>query len=127
MNIFKLGLLLISSIGFGYGIEQVVTSGQTPNTDGYNYDYMENHCFNGELFLDHMLEDLSEEDQLIVQAKIDELLAFYDVTLEELYENYEIRYDFMNDLMTFLDENEIDYHHNYYDDEDGWHTGMGMH
>ena len=78
-----------------------------------------------------MLEDLTDEELILVQGKIDELLVTYSITLEELNDDYDVRYDFMNDLMNFLEENEIDFHnyggyHNH-DEEDGWHGGMGMH
>lgn len=133
MNIFKIGLALLTGLGFGFGVDKVADTEMFPNpndNEGY-YWHMEESCHGDGDFLEHMLDDLSDEELVLVQGKIDELLVEYAVTLEELNDDYDVRYDFMNDLMDFLDENGIDYHnhdsyHNH-DEEDGWHGGMGMH
>jgi hypothetical protein len=131
MNIIKIGLVLLTGLGFGFGVDKVADTEIFPNdNDGY-YWHMEEGCHGDGDFLEHMLDDLSDEELVLVQGKIDELLVEYAVTLEELNDDYDVRYDFMNDLMDFLDENGIDYHnHDGYhdhDEEDGWHGGMGMH
>ena len=131
MNILKIGLILFTSAGIGFGAERI---SNTVSGDNYNSLYHQNylhmgyeeHCGNDEDFLSHMLEDLSEEDLIIVNAKIDELLLTYDTTLEELFNNAEVRYDFMADLMDFLETNEIDYH-NHYEDGNGFYGMGGMH
>lgn len=139
MNIFKIGLILLTGAGFGFGFDKLADSEIIPtNQDrpyGHMYEYEDysygGFCHGNEDFLEHMLEDLSETEKVIVQTKIDELLLEYSITLEELNDDYNVRFDFMNDLMDFLEENDIDYHnhggyHNH-DDEDEWHHGMGMH
>jgi len=103
--------------------------------DDEYYEHMGGQgCHDDRDFLEHMLEDLTDEELLLVQGKIDELLVEYLITIEELNDDYNVRYDFMNDLMDFLDENEIDYYnhggirdYDDHDDEYGWHGGMGMH
>jgi hypothetical protein len=143
MNIFKIGLVLFTGAGFGFGVEKLADTEMFPN-DNDGYGHMEEEGYYGHMsdggchgdgdFLEHMLEDLTDEELILVQAKIDELLVTYSITLEELNDDYDVRYDFMNDLMDFLEENDIDYHnhsgiHDHYnqDDEDGWYGGMGMH
>jgi hypothetical protein len=141
MYILKMGLVLLTGAGLGFGVDKVSESETfTNDSELYNghveeegyYEHMgELGCHRDGEFLEHMLDDLTEEDLILVQGKIDELLVEYSITLEELNDDYDVRYDFMNDLMDFLYENEIDYHnHGGYSDyaeEDGWHGGMGMH
>jgi len=130
MNILKLGLLLITGAGFGFGIDKLADTEILPNDDQQYYGHMVGESCHGddELF-EHLLENLSEEEIVLVQGKIDELLLKYDVTLDSLDDDFDTRFDFMDDLMVFLDENEIDYHnHGYYNDYDeNWGHGMGMH
>ena len=151
MYILKMGLILLTGAGFGFGVDKLANTQIAPNdNDGY-YGHMDEEdgyyghmteedgyyghmggygCHgDGELF-EHMLEDLSDEELLLVQGKIDELLVTYSITLEELNDDYDVRFNFMIDLMDFLEENEIDFHSQggyHYDDEDDWHGGMGMH
>jgi hypothetical protein len=133
MNLIKIGLVLITGAGFGFGVDKLADTEVFTTSEENFYEHMEEGCHSDVDFIEHMLDDLSEEDLALVQAKIDELLVDYDITLEELYDDYEVRYDFMNDLMDFLEENEIEYHyhggyHDHHDDEDDdWHGGMGMH
>ena len=142
MYILKIGLVLLTGAGFGLGVDKLANNeiftkdsdgyyGHMTEEDGY-YGHMGGFgCHDdGELF-EHMLEDLTDEELLLVQGKIDELLVTYSITLEELNDDYDVRYDFMNDLMDFLEENEIDFH-NYGGDQDSdeqnsWNGGMGMH
>lgn len=129
--ILKLGLTLLLGAGFGLGLNQV-RENEIFHTDTEFYEETKEteYCHNeGELFT-HMLDDLSEEERLIVEEKIDELLIKYDVSLEELYNNRDIHNDFMDELMTFFDEEGIDHHYNnHYDDYDRHNYGghMGMH
>ncbi|MGS0972258.1 MAG: hypothetical protein ACVCEJ_03310 [Candidatus Izemoplasmataceae bacterium] len=119
--IFKLGLTLLLGASFGLGLNQVRQSEIFhTDTEFYEENSETGYCHNeGEVFT-HMLDNLSEEERLIVEEKIDELLIKYDVSLEELYNNRDIHYDFMDELMTFLDEEGIDYHYNnHYDDYEG--------
>mgnify|MGYP000188309769 FL=1 len=123
MNILKIGLILLTGAGFGFGVDKLAGIEASPNTTDTYYGHMdESYCHGDGDFLEHMLEDLSAEDLVLVQAKIDGLLIQYDVTLDELYDNYEVRYDFMNDLMIFLEDNQIDFHNH-----QEFHGGMGMH
>lgn len=132
MNIIKIGLVLLTGAGFGFGVDKLADTEVLANDNDVYYGHMgEYGCHeDGELF-EHMLEDLTDEELLLVQGKIDELLVTYSITLEELNDDFDVRYDFMNDLMEFLEINEINYynHRGYhdYDDEDGWRGGMGMH
>lgn len=132
MNIIKIGFVLLTGAGLGFGVDKLAENGAIPSEQETYYDhFQEGYCHGETNFFEHMLEDLSEEDAILVQTKIDELLIAYEITLEELNDDYEIRYAFMSELMDFLEENEIDYYghggfHNH-DDENGWHGGMGMH
>jgi len=130
MNILKLGLLLITGAGFGFGIDKLADTEILPNDDQQYYGHIASEtCHGDDEFFERLLENLNEDEIVLVQGKIDELLLKYDVTLEDLHDDFEIRFDFMSDLMTFLDENEIDYHnHGYYNEYDeNWGRGMGMH
>jgi hypothetical protein len=147
----RIGLVLLAGAGLGFGADRIGDTQMFSNDgDGY-YEYMDEDSYYGHMggdsyyghmrgeyrhndgdFLEHMLEDLTVEEQGLVQEKVDQLLIDYAITLEELYDNYDVRYEFMNDLMEFLDLNGIDYHNHggfdhYNDDENGWHGGMGMH
>ena len=132
MNILKIGLVLMTGLGFGFGVEKLAGADVLPNDSETYYGHMEEgYCHSDGDFLDHMLEDLTDEELILVQAKIDELLLTYSITLEELNDDFEVRDDFMNDLMVFLDDNNIEYHNHgaFHDDADAeyWHGGMGMH
>ena len=142
MYILKIGLVLLTGAGFGFGVDKLSNTDMfTNDNDGYYGHMTEEYGYDGhmggygchddgELF-EHMLEDLTDEELILVQGKIDELLVTYSITLEELNDDYDVRYDFMNDLMDFLEENEIDFHnfggYHDYDEEDSWHGGMRMH
>lgn len=135
MNIFKIGLILLTGVGYGFGVDKLADTEIFPiDNEGYghmgeygNYGYIDGQdCHGDSDFIEHMLDDLSAETVLLVQAKIDELLVEYSITFEELNDDYDVRYNFMNDLMDFFDENGINYH-NFHHDEDGWYGGMGMH
>lgn len=131
MNIIKIGLVLLTGAGFGFGVDRLADTELLVNDNDEYYGHMEEGCHGDEDFLEHMLEDLSEEEVIVVQGKIDELLVTYEITIEELNDDYDIRYDFMNDLMDFLEDNDIEYHnhggYHDHDEEDGWYGGMGMH
>jgi len=136
MNILRIGFLLLSGVGFGFGVNNLVdTETYTKENESNEYFYQDfavNYgglCHRNEEFFDHMLYDLSDTDQAIVQAKIEELLVEYSISLEELSDDYKVRIDLMNDLMIFLLEEEIDIsnHGRFfdYDEVDDWHRGMG--
>ena len=144
MNILKVGLMILLGVGFGFGVDKVVNAEVSPidevsqNTEASPNDEVDyyghmggGYCFDDGDFIEHMLADLTDEELVLVQGKIDELLIEYAITLDELNDDYQVRYDFMDDLMNFLDENNIVYHnHRGFDDhidEDVWHGGMGMH
>ncbi|MEC9485841.1 MAG: hypothetical protein UMR38_08270 [Candidatus Izemoplasma sp.] len=133
MNLVKIMLVLFTGAGFGFGIDQINHTETDPINEETRSIYEEEsycHRFSDESFLDHMLEGLTEEEQTLVNAKIDELLVSYDTTLEALYDDFELRHDFMFDLMTYLEDNNIDYHygesyHDRYNDDD-WHHHRRM-
>jgi len=115
MNVLKFGILIITSLGFGIGFDQFQDKEEDvavyENENGYGY------CHEEEPFT-YMLENLAGEDRVLVETKIDELLVAYDVTIDELFESYDVRHQFMDDLMEFMNENDIDFHHqSRYDDE----------
>ncbi len=132
MYIIKIGLVLLTGAGFGLGIDKLADTDILQNDGDNYYEHMdEGFCHDNGDFLTHMLADLTAEEQVLVQEKIDQLLVEYTITLEELNDDYDVRYDFMTDLIEFLELNEIDYHNNegfdHHDDDDDWHGGMGMH
>lgn len=129
MNLVKLGLILLIGVGFGVGLsnrdvtalfyngseDYHTTHHNWENKSGDYYGHMGGYSmmdddygryFNEKEFIEHMLKDLSKEERLLVDSKIDELLTKYQMTLED--DDY--LYDFMDELMDFLEENEINYH-----------------
>lgn len=120
MNIFRVFMALLATAGIGLGVDKMIDSDRFP-TEDTNYYYNQGLCHGEEEFLEHMLVDLSEEDLVLVNAKIDELLLKYDITLEELLENFEVRYEFMHELMDFYEDQNIEYA----EYNDGY--GMGHH
>ena len=95
MYILKIGLVLLTGAGFGFGVDKLANNDIFTNDSGDYYGYMtEEDGYYGHMggygchaegeILEHMLEDLNEEDLLLVQGKIDELLVTYSTTLEEL-------------------------------------------
>lgn len=131
MNILKFVLVLFTATGFGFGVEELIENNIKEETslneeDNYDDDTVGFCHRNDEYFLEHMIERLTDEEAIIVQAKIDELLNEFDVTMEQLNSDFDVRYQFMIELMEFLDENGIDYHYNHYE-EDDYGNHMGMH
>ena len=136
MNIFKIALVMISGVGFGFGVDKIAETQVDPDVTNENELYYQNmnggYCHGENFSFDHMLDDLSEEDQALVQGKIDELLLEMNISLEDLDNDFELRYEFMSELMIFLDDNGIEYHnHGDYNDNnhmgDYGYGGMGMH
>lgn len=133
MNILKIGMVLLFGTGLGFGVDKLIESDiEAIDTEEYREDYYGHmnggYCHQDGEFFEHMLEDLNDEDFDLVSQKIDEMLLDYNITYEDLFDDYEIRHDFMTELMEFLDANNIDYHnHNYYDEYPNHHNGMGMH
>lgn len=136
MNILKAVLVLVSGLGLGFGVDQITETKVEPDltaeNEFYNGHMSSGYCHGEEFSFDHMLVDLSEEDQLLVQTKIDDLLLEMNISLEDLENDYEVRYEFMSELMLFLDESGISYHnHGNYGDYnhmgDYGYGGMGMH
>jgi hypothetical protein len=136
MNIFKFALVLLAATGLGFSAEEIISSdidvGVYLNEENDYYDFAIGFCHsNDDYFLEHMLKDLTEEEQEIVQSKIDELLIKYDVSISDLNSDFEIRYYFMIDLMEFLYDSEIEYHYhdNHHNDneEDDYGNHMGIH
>jgi hypothetical protein len=132
MNVFKIGLALLTMAGFSFGVDKLVKANTLPDDREEHYEHMdEGFCHGNGDFLEHMLTNLTEEETVLVENKIDDLLLEYNTTLEELEDDLDVRYDFMLDLMNFLDENGIDYHNHdteeHYHDDDDHHNGMGMH
>lgn len=130
MNILRYILVLITATGFGFGLEEVISSNvekdnlvnEDINEDSYRFGFCHSNI---DYFLDQMIERLTDEEQIIVQAKIDELLAEYDMTIDQLNSDFNLRYNFMNDLMNFLDESGFDYHYDYTENSD-YPNHMGM-
>lgn len=142
MNMIKIGFVLLTGASFGFGVDKLVDS-KTILVDFDRYEHMEKGYYdhmneevcheNGD-FLVSVLENLSDEELLLVQGKMNELLIEYSMTIEELNDFFYLRHDFMNEFMDFLDKNEIYFHgyggsHEYgiRDSEDEWHNRMGMH
>lgn len=130
MNILRYALVLLTATGFGFGVEEVISNNiedevylyEENNYDDYAFGYCHN---NNELFLEHMLERLTDEEKIIVESKIDELLSKYEITSDQLNSNFDVRYNFMTELMEFLEQSGFDYHHDYNDEYDyGNHMGM---
>ena len=82
MNIIKFVLVLLTGAGFSFGVDKLVETEIFPN-DRDPYDHMgEDYyghmggygCHGDGEFLEYMLEDLTDEELILVQGKIDELL-----------------------------------------------------
>ncbi len=116
MNILKFGLVLLTGAGFGFGVDKIADTDFTP-MDRYGYEdhegrfgHMgEGYCDEDSEFLEHLLSRLSDEDVILVNAKIEELYITYDTNAEALQTDYELRYDFMNDLMDFMEDSNIEF------------------
>lgn len=126
MNIFKIGLMLITGAGLGLGFDMVteepVENDQTVNEEYYSFM----PCHQNEFMLEYMFEDLSDEDRLLVEEKVESLLFKYETTEENLYQDLDLYHDFMFELMEFLYENDIEFQHYQYDETDGFrHHRMG--
>ncbi|MCF7927222.1 MAG: hypothetical protein K9L74_06600 [Candidatus Izimaplasma sp.] len=132
MTIFKVFLIAISGLGFGFGVDKVVDTDLFDNHVNSSYSHEETvYCHQEGDFLTHIQEGLTDEEKLLVENKIDELLIFHSITREDLDNDYDLRHTFLLDLMTFLEENDINYPHDFHMDEenhnhnDDWHHGMG--
>ncbi|PAT01319.1 hypothetical protein CI105_07005 [Candidatus Izimaplasma bacterium ZiA1] len=125
MNVLKYLLVVVSGAGFSLGVDKLVEADVNVDNyqyeDGYNYQGGYGHCFEDELFLDHMLSNLSPEDKILVDAKISDLSMTYNTTIEDVIRDYDLHYAFMNDLMNYMDESNIDYHNHEYDDQQNNH------
>lgn len=131
MNVIKIILVLFTATGLGFGVEEVISSNTEENVylnEENNYDDRTiGFCHgNDTYFFEHMLEGLTDEEQLVIQTKIDELLIKYNISINQLNDDINIRYDFMIEFMEYLDESGIDYHNHYYD-ENEYGNHMGMH
>ncbi len=115
MNIFKFGLVLLTGAGFGFGVDKIVDPDFAP-IDGYEeyegrFGHMgEGYCDEDGEFLEHFLDELSDEDALIVNAKIEELYLTYDTNYLALQADYELRYEFMTELMDFMEDSGIEFY-----------------
>ncbi|QVK19066.1 hypothetical protein KHQ81_05010 [Mycoplasmatota bacterium] len=128
MNLYKLGLILLLSVGFGFGLSYLDAKALFNN--GYNAYHTNHHNWNNESgdysshmsnlsmmdrdfdqFIEHMLDNLSIEERLLVEAKIDELLTEYQITLEEISKNDEVMFNFLDNMMGFFQKEEIDHHY----------------
>ena len=108
MTTIKFIALTILGLGLGFGASQVIADNNTnpfstdPDNDlpyGIGCHYDEDAFFMG-----HYIEQFSDEDQLLIEAYIDTLLIEYDVTLEELYEDFDLRHEFMEDVYNYIEE-----------------------
>lgn len=138
MNVFRIGFILLTLTGVGIGVDKIndpLEDTTVIQAEEQTYSYMSpGYCHNNDndgYFLEHMLDSLSEEEYILVQSKVDELLIKYDISIDDLFNDYQTRYDFMLELMEFIDGNDIKYHyhgsfHNY-DGDEYRRFGMGMH
>lgn len=116
MNLLKVALVLLFSGGFGFGVTQIIEE------EPWNPDEHLGYCHGEDWDFDHVLDGLSEEEVDLVDARIDQLLLEYGVTMEELGDNHDLRHDFMSELFELLEQDGIELEP--YDD-DWHHHGMG--
>lgn len=122
MNIIKIGLLLVTGLGFGFGVDSFTNLDQIENEQDNLYtDVYPRYCHNEEYYIEHLLQNLTEEEQILVQNKIDQLLLEYNLSIEEMLNDIDIRHEFMYELMEFMYDNDIEYH---YHNNNEWHHGM---
>lgn len=119
MNIFKMGLVLLTGLGFGFGVDQIAETKEDEviSEDYYIYNMP---CHGNGYVFEHMLDTLTEEDRILVEAKLEELLLEYETTLELLEDDYQLRFIIMNELLDYMSENNIDFNHYNTDDDDGF-------
>ena len=95
--IVKIGLVLLTGAGLGFGADRLANTEMFSNDgDDYykhldvdsDYGHMGGEYWGNDDFLEHMLENLTVEEQVLVQEKIDQLLVQYSITLEELNNDY---------------------------------------
>jgi hypothetical protein len=136
MNIFKLIMVALTATGLGFGVDEVIKSDIEEkafiNEQSSYEDFTPGYCHrNDEYFLEHMLDQLTVEEQVAVQSKIDELLIKYDISFDDLNYDFDEIHNFMLELMDFFNENGINYqyHGNHNDNNEEFEYGhhMGMH
>lgn len=123
MILFRLGLLFIIGSGLGFGINQF-----TENTVNNNFE--QGHCYQEDFNFNDMIISLSEEDQMLIEEKLNELLLEYGITIEDFNSNIEIRRNVMFNLVNFMMENDIDFSfgsNQEFDGDNYWPGRMWMH
>ena len=115
MNIFKIGLVFLSGIGLLFGANQITErinhTEEVPYASEGEYGYCHHELYDDEL---PMLDNLSEEDRLLVEAKLDELLELEEITEEDFYNDRYQFHEIMEKLMDFIYDNNIEFEETYY-------------
>lgn len=108
MNVFKLIIVAISGLGIGFTTTQVInndTSTDTENDIPLNGTY---GCHFYDDFIDREWSMYSEEDQLLINGFVDQYLTEQEITWDELFDDFDLRYEFMDALHDFLYEQNIE-------------------
>lgn len=109
MTLFRTIVLLFTGASLSIGIGQFWNNDAEPTDEETTY----RHCFEDDELFAHLLEDLDDSDRALVEAKIAAMLEAYGVTEDDLYDDYELRHEFMEELYDFLYDNDLieDWHH----------------
>ncbi|MCF7925354.1 MAG: hypothetical protein K9L26_02370 [Candidatus Izimaplasma sp.] len=109
MNILKITFIAIVGMLVGYTATQFISQADTASHD----DTENTYCHQDGYDFDHFLERFSEADQVIILAERDRLLTVYEVTLEDLETDYDMRHQLMEDLWDFIDDQAIEFEDTY--------------
>jgi len=131
VTFLKIGLTFLFGASLTFGVDQAIKQEDVPrwmhSEETYEEEYDQEigfcHGYDQDFFF-HMFEDLSLEEQAMVNAKLGALLEESGISLEAFEENPHDYPEIMYNLMDYLEEEGFDFSH--YED-DFHHRGMGMH
>lgn len=107
MSILKIVLVLITGVALGIGVDQMLTADSTDETvNDYSYGA---YCHDNEDFTLYMIESLNDDDRVLVETEIERILDALDTNSETVFDDFELRHEFMAQLMVFFDENDISF------------------
>jgi hypothetical protein len=109
MKLIKYLIMALAGFALGIGATQLVGTLQAHNEP---QDIFENDlyygCHGGVGSIEDLFARFSEDDQVLLQAHLDAWLIEHDVTYEALEEDWSLHREYMIDLMTYLEDQDIE-------------------
>lgn len=131
MSILKIGFILLAFTGLGFGVDRLSSQEIDPTSEDVYRASNRLFCHNNQYYFEHMIDNLTEEEKILVEQEMERLLGEYNITYDLLHDDIEVYHSIMIDLMDFFIENDISYsnhHWNYrYEEDENYNGGMGMH